>query len=213
MSEHGIPYLAVGIFVLLAGFFVGLFHPSTFPNIVVIVGVVYSAFMFLFFRDPKRRILPEPRAVISPADGKVIKVEELEDEFVGRCNRVRIFMSIIDVHVVRMPVGGVVKKVVWYPGKFYLAFKKKAAESNARASLNISSPLGNIKLHLIAGFLARKIVCYPSGNDKWDAGQKIGFIKFGSAVDIFIPREFALEVKVGEKVVGGETIIARYTKE
>ena len=214
MSEHGFPYIIVGIFVLLIGFFTGLFVKSILPNIVVIISVVYSAFMFLFFRDPKRQTLPDPNAIISPADGKIIKVDELEDDqFVGNCLRIRIFMSLINVHVVRMPVDGIITKITKYPGKFYPAFSKKAGNTNARASLQITSPIGNLKLHLIAGFLARRIVCYPTGEDKWSAGEKIGFIKFGSAVDIFIPRNFELQLKLGDKVVGGESIIAYGKKE
>lgn len=171
--------------------------------------------MINFFRDPERKPPETPGVIVSPADGKIVQVVEVDRrELKGRYQQVSIFMSPLDVHVNRSPITGVVESITYNPGRFLPAFRDKASELNeqTRIILTAETPHGpaQVMVKQIAGLLARRIVCWLRQGDKVTAGQRIGLIKFSSRVDLFLPATVQLQIKVGDKVKAGTSIIGRW---
>ncbi len=182
----------------------------------VYVPVVIFWFLILqFFRVPNRKIPYDAAHVLSPADGRVVVVEEtIEKElFNAPMRQVSIFMSPVNVHQNRYPVSGRVTYNKYHPGKFLLAWNPKSSELNERTSVAFETP-GNTKIlmHQVAGFLARRIVCYSQEGTQVRQGDELGFIKFGSRCDLYLPLDSKIEVKIGDKVKGGITPIATLAK-
>jgi phosphatidylserine decarboxylase len=159
-----------------------------------------------FFRDPERAIPVVANGVLSPADGTVISVEDAVDPFVGPAVRVAIFLSPLDVHVNRAPIGGVVAGVLYTPGAFKPAYDKDA-DVNERCALRIQGEHARMTTVQIAGIAARRIVCRVGHGDKLAAGERYGMIRFGSRTDCYMPRSTEVTVRRGEKVRGGQTVI------
>ncbi len=177
--------------------------------IIALVAIILGVACALFFRVPKR-VPPQGKGIIlSPADGKVVGIDEVEEtEFLRRrCKRVSIFLSILDVHMNYAPVEGVVEWVRYMPGKFHWAFEPKASDENENQRIGISSALGNILVRQIAGAVARRIVLFKKVSDTLTSGEILGMIKFGSRVEIYLPMECTLSVRVGQRVAGGLTIL------
>ena len=199
-----------------------LFLQMKFPEeisyvIMAILGfaVVVFFFSFWFFRDPERwPDLEEEndRAIIAPADGKVIKVDKyLDEEYrMEESQRVSIFMSVFNVHVNRYPVKGKVEYVNYKKGKFMAAWNDKASEYNEQAVVGVNANGNQVTIKQIAGLIATRIVCYADVGDDVEQAQKLGLIKFGSRVDIILPDETDIKVKVGDKVKAGETVIGEF---
>lgn len=173
---------------------------------------VFSAFCIFFFRDPERRTPREHDVVISPADGRVIGINEVnESQFLhGRVRRVSIFMSVWNVHVNRAPVEGVVEYVHYHRGRFHIASLPKASLENEQVIIGISSPQGKIVVKQIAGILARRVVCYLREGQQVQRGERFGIIKFGSRLEVFLPLRAEIRVSLQENVRAGETIIASF---
>ena len=167
-------------------------------------------FFFIFFRDPYRQCTENENIIISPADGKIIKIEEVDDPDVGNAFFISIFLNVFNVHVNRMPINGEFKKVNYYDGKFLAAFNHKASNENERTEILIRSEIGNIKLRQVAGLVARRILCYAKAKKTMKIGERLGFIRFGSRTDLIIPKDVTLAVQLGQKVKGNKTIIAKY---
>jgi phosphatidylserine decarboxylase len=159
-----------------------------------------------FFRDPERAIPLVANGVLSPADGKVISVEDAVDPFVGSSVRVAIFLSPLDVHVNRAPIAGVVTDVVYTPGAFKPAYDKEA-EANERCAIRLQGEHARVTVVQIAGVVARRIVCRVGPGDKLAAGERYGMIRFGSRTDCYMPRSTEITVRAGEHVRGGQTVI------
>ena len=159
-----------------------------------------------FFRDPERAIPMVANGVLSPADGKVISVEDAVDPFVGPSVRVAIFLSPLDVHVNRAPIAGVVADTAYTPGRFVAAYDP-AAEANERCAVRLQGEHARITVVQIAGVVARRIVCRVGSGDKLAAGERFGMIRFGSRTDCYMPRGTEVTVRVGETVRGGQTVI------
>lgn len=185
---------------------------------VVLTWAVYlvSAFLIViilqFFRSPIKYIAPDAHTILCPADGKIVVIEETqEDEYFGdRRIQVSIFMSPINVHVNRNPISGVVSFFKYHPGKFLVAWHPKSSVDNERTTIVIKDEQGfEILVRQIAGALARRIVWYIKEQDEISQGDEFGFIKFGSRVDLFLPLGTQIDVNIGDKVVGGKTIIGR----
>ena len=173
--------------------------------------VAVPALAFLgFFRDPERRPPDLPGAVLAPADGRVMEVVPAEDAWVGSALRVSIFLSPLDVHVNRAPVGGLVASVEYASGKFRAAYRPEASEVNERCTVAIEGST-RVAVRQIAGVLARRIVCRVRTGDKLEAGERYGLIRFGSRTDLFVPRATELRVRVGDHVRGGESIMGVLT--
>jgi len=160
-----------------------------------------------FFRDPERAIPSVSNAALSPADGRVTSVEEAMDPFVGPSVRVSIFLSPLDVHVNRSPIGGLVVDTSYTRGKFVAAYQPDAAAVNERNTVRIQGESARVTVVQIAGVVARRIVCRVGPGDKLEAGQRFGLIRFGSRTDCYLPRATAVRVKAGDRVVGGVTIL------
>lgn len=175
----------------------------------------FSLFLFVFilwfFRNPKRNILKNPEIILSPADGKVVLIEEVDEvEFLNEKKiKVSIFLSPLDIHVNRYPVSGKVLYSKYHKGKYLVAWHPKSSDKNERSTIVIENKkFGKIMYRQIAGAVARRVVNYAKVDSIVEQGEDSGFIKFGSRVDIFLSKDCKLKVNVGDKVKGGITIIA-----
>jgi phosphatidylserine decarboxylase len=174
------------------------------PALAVLCGALL-AFTVNFFRDPERRTPDEPGALISPADGKVIRAD---------ASRVSIFMNVFDVHVCRSPVAGRVTSVRHEPGRFVAAMKDEASEHNERTTIVVQPKDGPpARFVLVAGLVARRIVCRVAEGRELEAGDRVGIIRFGSRVDVDLPEGVVAAVRVGARVVAGESVVARRRQE
>ena len=165
-------------------------------------------FVTWFFRDPERRIPNEPNVIVSPADGKITEIVTENEPINGKlCKRVTIFLSVFNVHVNRVPIGGTIEDIRYNPGKFLAAFNPKASMDNEQNLILINNGRTHIFVKQIAGLIARRIVCWPKKGDYYESGQRYGLIRFGSRVDILLPENTKLSVAYGDKVSGGKSII------
>ncbi|MCC8360730.1 phosphatidylserine decarboxylase family protein [Salinimicrobium sediminilitoris] len=182
-------------------------------RVVILVGSIILFFLVLqFFRNPKRNTEINDVHVVSPVDGKVVVIEEVYEKeyFQDKRLMVSVFMSPINVHVTRHPVGGVVKYSEYHPGKYLVAWHPKASEENERTTVVVENKVaGEILYRQIAGALAKRIVNYAKVGEEVVQGSDSGFIKFGSRVDVFLPLGTPLEVKLNQKVKGGISLIAK----
>ena len=167
-----------------------------------------AAFMAFFFRDPERAAPTTPRAILAPADGKVMAAGPVADDpFVGPAQAVSIFLSPLDVHVNRSPLAGLVVGVEYRPGAKLAAYRAEASERNERTSISIQGDGARVVVRQIAGVLARRIVCRVRPGDRLALGERFGLIKFGSRTDLIMPAAARLQVKTGDRVRGGETVM------
>jgi len=166
-------------------------------------------FQFFFFRDPERHSPIRPNVIVSPADGRIIKIAEVEENHYlnGKAVLVSIFMSVFNVHVNRIPITGEIDYLDYKHGNFLPAFKDKSSELNEQMRIGVNSPNGKILLIQIAGIIARRIVCNLKIGDNVKIGERIGMIKYGSRLDVFLPISSTLNVQINDKVKAGETII------
>jgi phosphatidylserine decarboxylase len=172
-----------------------------------VLGAVALCFLG-FFRDPDRVAPAVPGAVLAPADGRVMRVVEIDDRWVGRALRVSIFLSPLDVHVNRSPVAALVEGVEQAAGRFLAAYRDEASELNERCTLALQGETARVGVTQIAGVVARRIVCRVKPGDKLQAGERYGLIRFGSRTDLVVPKGTEMQVKAGDRVRGGETIMA-----
>ena len=216
MSIHkeGYHILAGILLFLIALHFVAVRY-SIFSTYVyalfAVATVLFYAFLVFFFRNPSRDIVLQDHHVLSPADGKVVVIQEVtEDEyFQGRCIQISVYMSPLNVHINRSPVGGVVKFCKHHPGKYLVAWHPKSSTHNEHTTLVIENKAGiSILVRQIAGFVARRIKCYPKVGDQLQQGEEFGFIKFGSRADVFLPLDADIKVSLGDKVQGGISVLA-----
>ncbi len=180
-------------------------------NIIIIVGVVLYLLFLQFFRSPVFEIEKNEKFVLAPADGKVVVIEETEEpEYLkSKRRQVSIFMSPVNVHVNRMPVGGTISYFKYHPGKYLVAWHPKSSTENERTTVVVKMKNGNeILFRQIAGALARRIKWYVKEGQPMQQGEEFGFIKFGSRVDIFLPLDAKINVAIGEVTKGGRTVIA-----
>jgi phosphatidylserine decarboxylase len=176
--------------------------------------LLFSAFCAWFFRNPHRRIPSDPDLLVSPADGKVIAIEAFEDPWLGKGVEIRIFLNVFNVHVQRSPFTGPaqVEGTRYFAGKFLAASVPKASLENEQHWFRLSSGKRKVVLKQIAGLIARRIIPWVGPADKLEGGQLIGLIQFGSQVDLLVGKDVRVECQVGDVVVGGETVLARYGK-
>ena len=197
-------------FILFSGFITFIFSILGY-ELAALAGLLVTTFVTCFFRDPSRVQPDDDTAFISPADGKVIRIEEISDDrfLHEQVIRISIFMNIFNVHVNRIPSSGTVERVLFKPGKFYSADKDKAALQNEYCALILSTPTGTRYCVVqVAGLIARRIVCRAQQGDRVHAGQRYGLIRFGSRLDLYLPLETQVDINRGQKVRAGETIIA-----
>ena len=195
---YGLALLAVAVIVWF----------GTQLVILTALPLILAAFFVWFFRDPARKIPDAPGLIVSPGDGKVKEAEWIETT-AGNRLRITIFLSVFDVHVNRVPIGGVVTLVDTREGQFLNAMKPESAVLNEQTMITIDGGDYSVSFKQIAGLLARRIVCNLKPGDRVVRGQRMGLIKFGSRVDVLMPAEAELRVKVGDRVRGGSSILGR----
>lgn len=180
---------------------------------VVLFGA-YALFSLVFFRDPPRAIPGGENDAVSPADGKVVAIENLDQtpHYDGPCRRISIFMSPLNVHVNRAPVQGIVAKVVYQPGAYVNAMKPEASQRNESNAIWLHTGHGPVTVRQISGAVARRIVCRARIGDTLERGRKFGMIKLGSRTELYLPPAAEICAKIGDKVHAGSTIVARFTK-
>ncbi|HMK14233.1 MAG TPA: phosphatidylserine decarboxylase [Burkholderiales bacterium] len=173
-----------------------------------------SLFILQFFRDPPRKIPGDDRTVVSPADGRIVAVERTQDPYLQRdALKVSVFMNVFDVHSNRSPVAGVVEKDWYHPGKYLNAALSKASGENERKALWIKTVNGfDVVCVQIAGLIARRILCYVHSGDRLARGQRYGFIRFGSRVDVYLPPDVLVKTSIGDKVYAAESVLAELPK-
>ncbi len=180
-------------------------------HVITSVLLILMVFCLNFFRDPKRNIPKHNNLILSPADGKIIKIDDVDDPISGeKFKMVSIFLNVFNVHANRMPIDGKFLDVQYVKGKFLAAFDHKASDCNERTEIKIDTKFGIIMVKQIAGLVARRILCYADVGEEMKAGGRLGFIRFGSRTDIILPADINLEIELNQKVLGGETIIGRY---
>ena len=214
LTRYGLDVLVVTLLIALGLIIGGLL--IELPVVrwgMVILGLLLSAFTLYFFRDPERTLPAgaDGRTVISPADGKVFLIHDVEDTeyHKGPAKLVAIFLSPLDVHVNRNPISGEVDHMIYHKGEFVPAFKDKSSEVNERTHIGIRGEHFRLMVKQIAGAVARRIVCPLQVGDPVKVGERFGMIKFGSRTDLILPPEMEILVKPGDRVVGGVTIISR----
>ena len=186
----------------------------SFSNFLGLIGLVITIWVYYFFRDPERVIIEDDNYLVSPADGEVIKVEQVDGpKELGlenkKFNKISIFMNVFDCHVNRTPCSGSVEEILYKPGKFLNASLDKASEDNERNYYKIKDPHGNeIVIVQIAGLIARRIVCETNKNQDLKQGERIGMIRFGSRADVYYENYKPL-VKIGQRSISGETLLAK----
>src|ERR1700757_4319906 len=171
--------------------------------------IAFALFCCSFFRDPEREISPDPDVIVSPADGRVVVITE--EENAGRPGmRISIFLAVWNVHVNRSPAAGVITKVDYRPGKFLAAWNPRASTQNEQNIFTLATPQGTIEFKQIAGFIAWGVVSWKKPLESVAKGERVGLVRFGSRVDLWLPQGSELLVKVGDNVAGGSSILARW---
>jgi len=185
-------------------------EPRIIRYTIVGAALLFFGFTLNFFRDPDRSIPEGDAFVLSPADGKVIIVKNVEEQefFKGPATQISIFMSPLNVHVNRIPITGTVSHFRYVKGEYFAAFEDKASERNEQTVIGLENKGGKVLFKQIAGFVARRIVCNLKVGDTVRMGERFGMIKFGSRVDVFVPNGAETRVVVGDHAVAGETILA-----
>ena len=199
-------------FLVIAGIITIVFY--SFSNFLGLIGLVLTVWVYYFFRDPDRVIIEDDSYLVSPADGEILKVEEVDGPTeLGlenkKFNKISVFMNIFDCHVNRTPCAGKIEQILYKPGKFLNASLDKASEDNERNYFKIKDTDGNnIVVVQIAGLIARRIVCESNKDQELKQGDRIGMIRFGSRADVYYENYQPL-VKVGQQAISGETLLAK----
>jgi phosphatidylserine decarboxylase len=194
----GLPLLALGGAAYLAQW-----------TIAAIVLVCLAIFVFSFFRDPERVIPADPGAIVSPGDGRVVVVTD--EEAAGQPGkRISIFLAVWNVHVNRAPAAGVITKMEYRPGKFLAAMRERASMENEQNIFTLSTDAGEMVFKQIAGLIARRVVSWKREGERVARGERIGLVRFGSRVDVWLPKDAEILVRVGENVKGGSSVLARW---
>lgn len=203
VAREGYPFIGFAAYVALLTAILGY-------DLFTLAALFCTAFCLYFFRDPQRVIPDEEDVLVSPADGRVILIEKVfDDRFVKEhVYKVSIFMNVFNVHVNRVPCAGMVERVKYSAGRFYAANTQRGALENEFCALILTTPSAR-KLAVVqmAGLVARRIVCWAAKGDTLTKGQRFGLIRFGSRVDLYLPQHVQLEVKVGQKVRAGESVL------
>lgn len=196
--KFGVPPLVLGILAGWAGW--------TWPAAVLLV---LAGFVFFFFRDPERALPSRPSAVVSPADGRVLEV--IDEPLEGRPGRkISIFLSVFNVHVNRAPLASRIEKVDYRPGKFYAAMKSRASTENEQNVIRLDTGRGPVIVKQIAGWVARRVLLWKPVGASLARGERLGMIRFGSRVELWLPCEARVTVRPGDHVRGGASVVAEW---
>ena len=198
------------LLLVLTGTGIQAYYPSEGLKWFNLALAVLTLFSLYFFRDPQR-ITPTKEGFLCPADGKIAQIIDVEDEEMGSARQISIFLSIFNIHSQRVPISGKVISKQYNPGNFLIAFNHKASMDNEHTAVLFETENGKrYKIKQIAGFFARRILNYMEPENLVQRGQRLGFIRFGSRVDIILPRDFQIDVSLGDMVQGNKTIIGQF---
>lgn len=216
LAREGYPFAAAGLLLAGAcwtGVYSGVGGLALEISAWLFAGL--AIFVLWFFRDPEPNLPLDDTVVVSPGQGRIVGIEEVDEpSFIGgAATKISIFLSVFDVHVQRAPVSGTVEHKVYKPGKYAIAWLEKASHDNEQSSLGIATGSGKVLVRQIAGLIARRIITDPSEGDSVVRGRRFGLIRFGSRVDIFMPVHWEVQCAVGDKVRVGATALARQTTE
>ena len=209
-AREGYPFIGIAMAAALAVFALALARRSWALWLLALVVTVIALWVAYFFRDPERTGERGSQIVVAPADGKLIMITEVDEPaFIGgRATRLSIFMNVFNVHVNRYPVDGTVQYLHYNPGKFLNAAAEKSSLENEQSSVGIESGPNKILVRQIAGLIARRIVTYSQKGQQVKQGERMGLIRFGSRVDVFMPTNAKLRVRLGELTTAGTTVLA-----
>lgn len=217
IHKEGYPSIILTIIVVALINFLTLYFAPAYP-IIIWLGYALSAFLLItilqFFRNPTRKVIIDDNSIVAPADGKVVVIEETTETeyFKDKRLQISIFMSPINVHANRYPIGGLVKYAKYHPGLFLVAWHPKSSTENERTTIVVQHKNGQeVLFRQIAGALARRIVYYSKEGDQATQGAEFGFIKFGSRVDLLLPVTVKVKVNLEQKVTGNTTVIATFS--
>jgi len=210
IAPEGWPFIQIGIGLEAALILLWYAWPGWLSTVVLVIGFLLLVWLFVFFRDPNRDGPRGDNLVISPADGRICSIASVEEPMYLHvtATRVSVFMNVINVHVNRYPVSGEVEVVHYNPGEFGHAGTDKASLVNEQSSVGIASPRGQVLVRQIAGLIARRIVTDASPGDNVRQGDRMGMIRFGSRVDVFLPAGAKVKVEMGQHVSAGTTVLA-----
>jgi len=198
------------LLLVLAGTGIQAYYPSEGLKWITLTMALLTLFSLYFFRDPQR-IPPNNEGFLSPGDGKVVQIVDVEDGEIGKAKQISIFLSVFNVHSQRVPLSGKVISKTYNSGKFLAAFNHKASLDNEQTVVMFETESGKrYKIKQIAGLIARRILNYMEPENRVERGQRLGFIRFGSRVDIIVPEDFQIDVSLGDMVRGNQTIIGRF---
>lgn len=206
VAKAGLPLIFASAFATLVVAILGF-------TVLALIGLICTFALVGFFRDPDRAVPTEDGVIVSPADGKVIVVSPgTQNPYTkGEAQKISIFMSVFNVHVNRIPYTGQVERISYHPGKFVSADREEASMKNEQNALFLKSDdNANICVVQIAGLIARRIICYAQPDDRLNRGQRFGLICFGSRLDVYLPTDARLEIKVGDRVSAGSSILGRF---
>ena len=209
-AREGIPFILIALALAAVGYTAALMRRSWPLWLVAFVLTLLVLWVAYFFRDPERTGPRGQDLVISPADGRVIQIVEVDEPafLQGRAIRISVFMNVFDVHVNRYPVSGRVAYVHYNPGKFFNAAAEKSSLENEQMSIGVQAARHRVLFRQIAGFVARRIVTYSRVGDDAEQGERMGIIRFGSRVDVFVPVGSTVRAKIGDTPVAGTTVLA-----
>ncbi|MCU7491713.1 MAG: phosphatidylserine decarboxylase family protein [Ignavibacteria bacterium] len=215
MTKYG--YSTIGVVSIIVFILAGagiLINNNFFKFFLIALGALLLIFTLYFFRDPERVSPNKDNVAVSPADGTVLLVKEVfDDRYIkDKAWQISIFMSPLNVHVNRIPVNGKVEYLRYIHGEYLIASHDKASEKNERAEFGINSKFGKIFFTQVAGYVARRIVYELKPGDDVKMGERFGMIRFGSRVDVVVPKQWQVKVKKGDKVTAGQTILFEYQK-
>jgi phosphatidylserine decarboxylase len=205
--KEGYKFASAPIVLGIAALFLG-WHVLAL-QIAAFVLLALGTFILYFFRDPERVIPSDASTIVSPADGRVLEV--IDEKFEGRTGkRITIFLAVWNVHVNRTPLAGTIARIEYRPGKFQMAMRKTASAENEQNVIYLDTAHGQIVFKQIAGMIARRVVLWKKAGDQVERGERIGIVRFGSRMDVWLPLEAAIVVKPGDHVAGGSSILARW---
>ena len=209
-AREGLIFIAIAALVATGTFAFALNRRSWPLWLLAFLLTVIALWVAYFFRDPERNGERGDRLVIAPADGKVVLINDVDEpSFMGgKARRVSIFMNVFNVHVNRYPVSGTVRYLKYNPGKFLNAAAEKSSVENEQMSVGIETPRGRILVRQIAGLIARRIVTYSTDGEHVEQAQRMGLIRFGSRVDVFLPMNATLKVRIGDVTLAGTSVVA-----
>jgi phosphatidylserine decarboxylase len=210
-AREGVPFILTATIIAALGYALALGRRSWPLWLLAFALTLLALWVAYFFRDPERTGERGDALVISPADGRVAMITEVDEPaFVhGRATRISIFMNVFNVHVNRYPVGGTVRYVHYNPGKFLNAATEKSSLQNEQMSVGLETPRARVLVRQIAGLIARRIVTYSREGERVEQGERMGMIRFGSRVDVFVPPGAPVLVKLGQATIAGTTVVAR----